>query len=284
MSDYDYMDDVDAAGGGSFLRFGVHEVQIVEVTDTVSKHPKRRGALKYAIQAQVITSTPQDGAHAHYPGEMVGVVFFHGPGSSGYDPSKGTSYGDKDIKGFLSALVAGVGKNPAEVQKWGPIARGVVEAAQTARDIRVRVRVYGEAGKDKVTKAPLIGADGKPVIYPRQVFEPVLGQTDKAALLLAGVEAPASRTQTAQPPAVTAAPTAPRPSAPPGPPRPGAPLHGSAEVIAAAKDWLRAGSTVAETAQNLAAWGAESFGLTSAQVASLVQTAASSVTPPLPAA
>ena len=266
---YDVYDDVEASGGGSFLRCGVHEIEVVEVTDAVSKNPKRRGALKYAIQGQVISSTPQDGHHAHYAGEMVGVVIFHGPGSAGYDPTKGTSFGDKDVKAFLVALVSGVGKNPSEVAKWGPIARGVVEQAQTARGIRFKVRVYEEQGKDKVTKAPAFNPDGTPTMYKRTVFEPIMGQTDKAALLLGGAAGPLPTTK---PDFVQVRPTPPAPPAPR--PSPG-PMRGAAEVIAAAKDWLASGASVAETSSNLAAWGASEFGLTAAQVTTLVQTAAS---------
>lgn len=270
MSDnYDVYDDVEASGGGSFLRVGVHEIEVVEVTDAVSKNPKRRGALKYAIQGQVITSTPKDGHHAHYADEVVGVVIFHGPGSAGYDPKKGTSFGDKDVKAFLVALVSGAGRNPAEVTKWGPIARGVVEQAQTARGMRVKVRVYEEQGKDKTTKAPAFNPDGTPTMYKRTVFEPVMGQTDKAAALMGGAAGPLP---TSKPDFVQVRPTP--PAAPAAPrPTPG-PMRGSAEVIAAAKEWLASGASVADTANNLSAWGGSEFGLTPAQVTHLVQTAA----------
>ena len=266
---YDVYDDVEASGGGSFLRCGVHEVEVVEVTDAVSKNPKRRGALKYAIQGQVITSTPQEGHHAHYAGEMVGVVIFHGPGSAGYDPTKGTSFGDKDVKAFLVALVCGCGRNPSEVAKWGPIARGVVEQAQTARGVHVKIRVYEEQGKDKVTKAPSVDADGKPIMYKRTVFEPIHGQADKAALLLGGSAGPLP---TSKPDFVQ---TRPSPAAPPAATRPSpGPMRGQAEVIEAAKEWLASGSSAADTAKNLATWGASEFGLSTAQVTALVQTAA----------
>lgn len=274
MSQYDddSLDNAETRQGGSFFRPGNHLVKVVEVQDGQSKNPKRRGALCYRVQCEVIESHPAPGEAGHYPGEKCAVVVFHGLGTPGYDPAKGTSYGDNDIKAFLEALVVSLDRKPFQ-KGWGALNRNVIGPSQSARDIQLRVRCWMEPDKKGTRDAQT----GQVVMYPRTRFEPVPGQAAMAGELLAGVSIdgaaplPAStRAPVAQTaPSTPAAPGAPTPPRPPGPP-PAAEHPMTDEVRQQAAAWAASGQTVEAAINGLLGW-AVGLGLSDAQARAAIK-------------
>lgn len=277
MSQYDddSLDNAETRQGGSFFRPGNHLVKVVEVQDGQSKNPKRRGALCYRVQCEVIESHPAPGEAGHYPGEKCAVVIFHGLGTPGYDPAKGTSYGDNDIKAFLEALVVSLDRKPF-TKGWGGVNRNVLGPSQSARDIQLRVRCWMEPDKKGTKDA----TTGQVVMYPRTRFEPVPGQSAMAGELLAGVSidgaaplqastrAPVAPVERATPPAlgITGALTPPRP---PGPP-PAAEHPMTDEVRQQAAAWAAQGQTLEAATSGLLGW-AVSLGLSDAQARAAIK-------------
>jgi hypothetical protein len=274
MSQYDddSLDNAETRQGGSFFRPGNHLVEVSEVQDGQSKNPKRRGALCYRVQCEVIESQPAPGEAGHYAGEKCAVVIFHGLGTPGYDPAKGTSYGDNDIKAFLEQLVISVDRKPF-TKGWGTLNRNVVGPGQAARGIRLRVRCWMEPDKKGTKDA----ATGQVIMYPRTRFEPVPGQASLAGELLAGVSidgaaplpastrAPAAATPPASAPAAPGAPTPPRPPAPPAAEHPMAD-----EVRKQAAGWAASGQTAEAAINGLLGW-AVGLGLTDAQARAAIK-------------
>lgn len=254
MSNYDddALDNAESKNGGSFARAGEHVVEITEVQDKVSKNPKRRGALCHSVQVKVIEST------VHYPGEPVGVITFHGPGSSGYDPNKGTSYGDSDIKAFLEACVASAGGDPRAVPSWGNVNRGVNSPTQTARGLRLRLRAWMEPSK----KGELDAKTGEVIHYPRTRWEPIVGQTQFRDALIAGLSKGAEGSAPAPSSPAPSAPTPPRAPAPPSAPPPVHPAAGDVTVQAVV--WKTNGADLNAAVAGLLGWGM-GLGLTDAQ-------------------
>lgn len=229
---------------------GRTRIEIVEVTDRPGRSPESRGALIYRISGKVVSCV---GPAAHYEGQRVVVLFTHGVGSPGYDPAKRTSYGDGDIKGFLTEIVKSTGTTPPATG-WGVISRGSSGPAQTARGMLIDVVGYQKAS----------AKDGK--MYVRHRFEAVPGQASFASALLAGDSAPVTAR-----PATPAAPAAPASFRPPGLP-PAAEHPAAGQVREQASAWAAAGQSREAALASLLAW-AIGLGLSDAQARTVIGSA-----------
>lgn len=243
----------------TWLTLGTHQLRVLELKARVSKDPKKRGALIFVAEFEVEESAGPEGGPGHAIGERVAWMVTFGPGSAGYDPTKGTSMGDRDIRGLAEALLLGCGVNPQSIPaaQWGPLLTRMTRSEQSAAGVLVRAYTRADHYTTK---------DGEARTGKKTVFQAVPGQARPGIAEVYGAPATVAQPQTVAPPPRPAAPppAPPRPPAPPAPPAPAQKPKAQTDELRAQVEAYQKGGWTAQQLLDakvcpLFAWASERF-------------------------